>query len=540
MSKGVYFFLAIQYKPEIGCNFFIGYIQKRFLVKGMFRFCAMGFCCFFLGLEAKTAVFTILSFNDVYDIVADQRGRGGFAEMMTLLEIERASASHHITAVNGDFLFPCILSILDKGAHRIALFNQMEVDVVCVGNHEFDSGPDEVLKRIAESNFPWLAANALGVDGKPFTGEKQTMIIDVDGIKVGVFGLITVETPELSSVENRVCFSPLVYTSNKMIADLKAQGAEVIIALTHLLIAEDLQLAKEVQGIHVILGGHDHDPITWYDDQTFVHKSGQNAYYLLRLDLVLEKNDITGLVNVFPDWKMILNKGKERNAQVAAKVDEFQEVLQEITSVSIGVMGMDCNSLYTNVRSKETLIGNLIADALRLSCGADVAIIGGGIIRGNRFYEVGQEINLKDLLTELPFGNLNVMVEIKGQAILEALENGVSLVEGKAGRFPQVSGMQFSYDVNQKIGQRISEVLVHGIALELNKTYKVATVNYMLSGGDGYKMFKEGKVIISPLKAISLVDTVSLYIKQMPFIYSNIEGRIIQIESSKKLDYIDF
>ena len=116
---------------------------------------------------AQTATLTILSFNDVYEIIPDQNGRGGFAHMQTLLNRERASAAHHITTVNGDFLSPCLLSIFDKGAHRIELFNMLGIDVVALGNHEFDFGPDEVRKRIAESNFPWLAANAIGLDGNP-------------------------------------------------------------------------------------------------------------------------------------------------------------------------------------------------------------------------------------------------------------------------------------------------------------------------------------------------------------------------------------
>jgi 5'-nucleotidase / UDP-sugar diphosphatase len=508
--------------------------MKRWFLMGIY---ALSVQC---AIEAKTATFTILSFNDVYEIVADPRGRGGFAEMMTLLEEERKKSDYSITTVNGDFLSPCILSVFDKGAHRIDLFNQMGIDVVALGNHEFDFGPDEVLKRIQQSHFPWLAANAIGLDGNPFTGPTQTMIFDVDGIKVGMFGLITVETPELSSTEKKVCFSPLVYTANRVIRELKEQGAEVIVALTHLLIAEDRQLAAEVPDIHVILGGHDHDPITWYDDHTFIHKSGQNAYYLVRLDLILEKDEKTGHVDVFPSWNVILNKGKERHPAVAATVDALQMHLRTITEEPIGVMAMRCDSFYTNVRSKETEIGNLFADALLAACEADVAILTGGTIRGGRIYEPGQEISLKDLLIELPFGSINVMIEINGKAILDALENGVSQVEGKAGRFPQVAGMQFSYHMGKPPGQRVQDVFVRGEPLDLDKSYRVATINYMLNGGDGYSMLKEGKVLISPLKQLSLVDAISDYIKKTPEIYSPIQGRIRILSDQKNLDLMSF
>ena len=152
-----------------------------------------------IGAEAKTATLTILSFNDVCRISPDADGMGGYAGMYTLLEQERKKANHHITTVNGDFLFPSILSSFDKGVHRIELMNALRVDLVVLGNHEFDFGPEVVKERMAESTFQWLASNAFDTECKYFTGPKQTAIVDVDGVKVGFFGLITVETPLLSS-----------------------------------------------------------------------------------------------------------------------------------------------------------------------------------------------------------------------------------------------------------------------------------------------------------------------------------------------------
>ncbi len=491
-------------------------------------------------VEAKTATLTILTFNDVYEIVPDEKGRGGFAELMTLLEKERKTSPYCITTMNGDFLSPCILSVFDKGAHRIELFNAMGIDVVCVGNHEFDFGPDEMLKRVNESNFPWFASNALGLDGRPFTGDQQTIILDVDGIKVGFFGLITIETPELSSTEKKVCFAPLVYTAKKTIEELRSQGAEVIVALTHLLFADDRQLAKEVPDIHVMLGGHDHDPITWYDDQTFIHKSGQNAYYLARIDLVLEKDEISGKVDVFPSWKVILNKGQEREEHIAVIVDRLQTRLEEITGETIGEVQVPFDTLYSNVRTKEVVFGNLVADALCLHYGADAAILSGGIIRGNRWYEPKQKISLKDILIEMPFGNVNVVVEMQGKDILEALENGVSQVEGKAGRFPQVSGLCFSYDASLPAGQRVFDVSIQESPLDVEKIYKIATVDYMFHGGDGYNMFKGKKLLISPLRAESLVDVVAEYIKKSGNVGSDLDGRITVRDALKRLDEVHF
>ena len=321
-----------------------------------------------------------------------------------------------------------------------------------------------------------------------------------------------------------------------MVQELKSQGAEVIVALTHLLIAEDRQLAEEVPEIDVILGGHDHDPITWYDDKTFVHKSGQNAYYLTRLDLILDKVEGQDKVHVFPSWNVILNRGFSRDPVIAAKVDDLQRVFHAITSDPIGQLAMGFDTLYSNVRSRETLMGNLIADALLYTYETDISLIPGGIIRGNKFYEKNAILTLRDLLVELPFGNLNVVVEVSGKEILEALENGVSQVEGKAGRFPQVAGMQFVYDSNRSPGSRIYDVQIQGKPLELIKLYKVATVDYAFNGGDGYSMFKGGRVLLSPLKQVTLVSTLAEYLKNMPLIYTTLDNRIIVKGPNYRLD----
>jgi 2',3'-cyclic-nucleotide 2'-phosphodiesterase (5'-nucleotidase family) len=362
------------------------------------------------------------------------------------------------------------------------------------------------------------------------------MIVDADGIKIGFFGLITVETPELSSTEKKVCFSPLAFTARKMIKELKDQGADVIVALTHLLIHEDRQLAKEVPEIDVILGGHDHDPITWYDDKTFIHKSGQNAYYLARVDLNIEKDDRSGKIKIFPSWNIIINKDVPQDPSVASVVGGYIKTLDEVTAESLALNRVEINTLYSSVRTEENIMGNIVADAIRSACDADLSIISGGIIRGNKIYKPGHNITMKDLFVEMPFGNINVCVEMTGKNILEALENGVSQLEGKAGRFPQVSGMKVAFDETMPVGSRIQNVTVGDDPIDNDKVYKVATVDYMLNGGDGYHMFKHGKIIIAPQKQISTISTVADYLRERKEVTNQIESRIFSVSQSARLD----
>src|SRR6516165_8998225 len=208
---------------------------------------------------AQSATLTLLTVNDVYEITSVQ-GQGGLAELMTLLRAERATATHHLTTVNGDVLAPSIMSALLKGSQMVALFNTLGVDAVVFGNHEFDFGPEVTRQRMTEAKFLWFGTNVLGPDGQPFGGALATTTRQVGGLTIGLFGLLTPETARLSSPGPMVTFAPVVPTAKTTVEALHQAGADVIIALTHLSLAEDRALAQQVPGISVILGGHEHEP----------------------------------------------------------------------------------------------------------------------------------------------------------------------------------------------------------------------------------------------------------------------------------------
>jgi 2',3'-cyclic-nucleotide 2'-phosphodiesterase (5'-nucleotidase family) len=180
------------------------------------------------------------------------------------------------------------------------------------------------------------------------------------------------------------------------------------------------------------------------------------------------------------------------------------------------------------VRTQEATIGNLIADAIRAAMGAEVAITNGGGIRGNRTYEAGYQLSRKDVFTELPFGNTTVLLELKGEDLLAALENGVSRVEEKQGRFPQVSGVSFAFDPKKPAGSRVSEVKIAGQPLDPARLYKVATNDYMAGGGDSYEALKKGKSLIDPSAAKLMATEVMDYIAAKGTVAPAIEGRIVQ------------
>lgn len=476
----------------------------------------------------QSATLTLLTVNDVYE-VAPVQGQGGLAELMTLLRAERATATHHLTTVNGDFLSPSLMSSLFKGAQMVALFNALGMDVVVFGNHEFDLGPEVTQQRMAESSFAWLGTNVLGPDGKPFGGSLATMTRQVGELTVGLFGLLTPETAQLSSPGPTVTFAPVVPTAQTAVQTLRQAGADVIIALTHLSLAEDRALAQQVPGISVILGGHDHDPITWYEGGTLIHKSGQDARYLGRIDLVIDKKttDKGPQVTVTPSWRMIANRGVSPDASVVTVVARYTASLDQELGQPLGQTQTALNSQVEEVRTREASIGNLIADALRQGLHADVALINGGGIRGNRLYDAGTTLTRRDILREMPFGNVGVLLALSGADLLAALENGVSQVEGKAGRFPQVAGLHFVYNPDKPAGSRVVAVQVGGKPLELTATYRVATNDYMFKGGDGYSNLSKGTALIDPSGGTLMVTTVMGYIAAKGSVAPQVEGRIV-------------
>jgi len=480
-----------------------------------------------LVAAAEPTKITFLHVNDVYEISA-KRGQGGFAELMTLLRQERAAAEISITTFGGDLISPSVMSGLTKGTQMIELMNAIGTDVAVPGNHEYDFGAGTFSQRVGESNFPWLGTNVRGAGGKPASGMTDVYTIKAGKFTIGFFGLLTTETDVLSSPGPGIAFKPIEETAAAAVKKLQEMGADVIVALTHLDFATDVALAREVRGIHLILGGHDHEPIIWSAGGVPLLKAGYDAHYLGAVDLSVEWVEKRGKMKlqVVPAWRLISTAGVAPDAEIKAIVDGHNAKLDAELNVAVGATKVMLDSRRSSVRSGETTMGNLIADAMRASVGADVALTNGGGIRGDRTYDAGDILTRKDVLTELPFGNVTVLIELSGADLLAALENGVSEVENGAGRFPQVSGLTFEYDPAAPKGGRVTQAMVGGKTLEPGQLYTVATNDYMQGGGDGYAVLKKGKALIDAAGAKLMATGVMDYITAHAPVAPKIEGRI--------------
>jgi 2',3'-cyclic-nucleotide 2'-phosphodiesterase (5'-nucleotidase family) len=478
----------------------------------------------------QIATVTFLHLNDVYEI-SPKQGRGGFAPLMTLLKQQRAATPDAITTLGGDLIGSSMMSGITKGTQMIELMNAIGLDVAVVGNHEFDFGTEVLKQRVGESKFPWLGTNIQGADGKILTGLVPTATRKIGDLTIGFFGVITPDTHHLSNTGPDVTFLPVLDTARAAVKQLKDQGADAIVALTHLTLVQDRELAREVKGIDVILGGHDHDPMTGVRGRR-VHLQGRrDAQYLGEAKMQIEKTQTQRgpQVKVWPrEWRVISTAGVAPDPAVAAIVKQYEDKLDENLKVAVGTTTVELDSRRATVRLKEAVIGNLIADAIRDATKADVAITNGGGIRGDRTYTAGTTLTRKDVLTELPFGNVMVTMDITGADLRTALEEGVSLVEDVAGRFPHVSGMTFVFDARRPRGSRVLDVKIGGKPLDPGAIYRLATNEYMMAGGDGYASLTKGKPVLDASGGPLMANVVMDYITARGSVSPALEGRIVE------------
>jgi 2',3'-cyclic-nucleotide 2'-phosphodiesterase (5'-nucleotidase family) len=179
------------------------------------------------------------------------------------------------------------------------------------------------------------------------------------------------------------------------------------------------------------------------------------------------------------------------------------------------------------VRSQEAAIGNLFADAIRAATGAELVIINGGGIRGDRVYSEGARVTRRDILDELPFGNKSVVTLVPGKNIRAALENGLSQLGRPGGRFPQVSGVRFTADTSAPPGSRVRSVTINGQELDDARIYRVGTNDFLALGGDGYTML----ISETPASADSgnrlVAQDVMDYVETLKVVDAAVEGRVV-------------
>ena len=480
---------------------------------------------------AAATKITFVLVNDFYimgeRLLPDGKTRGGFARLATVVKDERAKGRNVLFAHGGDTLSPSALSGFDHGKHIVALFNMIAPDIFVAGNHEFDFGRDVFLERMAEAKFPLYGANLRLANGKPVPGHKDNAILNFDGVKLGLMGLAYENSSRLSSPED-LKFLPTVETAKQQAAQLRKDGADFVTAVAHC-DRGDALLLQFSHGPDLLLTGHTHDLYFNYDGQVGIVESGYDAFYVTCVDIniVVRERDGKRVTTWWPKFRVIDTADVTPDPEAAAAVARFEADFTRVAEVPIAKTEVELDSRNATIRTREAAIGNLFADAMRLTMKADAAVINGGGIRSGNVYAPGSVISHKDILAELPFSNRVVLIEITGAALRRAMENGLRQVPVAAGRFPQVSGIKLIFDPKAPIGSRVLSMQVAGKPLEPEKIYRVAILDFLARGGDDYSMFKEAKRITPDADAPLLSNEVMNYLRALGVVKTAIEGRII-------------
>ena len=423
----------------------------------------------------------------------------------------------------------------------IESLNAIKLDVSTMGNHEHDRNIDHLNKMIGASDFQWVVSNySDGALDALKSGSKQAKnytIIERGGVKIGVVGSNTPETVEqvfpgnldykdASGAKKTIVINPGVVGMNKAIAEAKAAGADIVIAVIHQGWLENADgvakglfnsLASQIKGAAAIYGGHSHQtfasviPGTVRTAPTVLGQVRNAGVEYTRTQICMRGGKVVGqsIQHVLKAAAPTINTGvvstvTTQDAAAAALVKKYKDQLSAKLDVKIGqVSGTFPRGGSPAVeRSGETPMGNYIADLMRAKYKTDFAIQNGGGIRDTfpaRTYVPANtalvrtgtgplDVTLGDAFTVFPFGNQIATTVVTGANLWKALENGVGGNYPGDGRFPQVSGLKYSFDASKPIGSRIVEVTkLDGTAIAKDsKEYTLTTLDFLIYGGDGY------------------------------------------------------
>jgi 2',3'-cyclic-nucleotide 2'-phosphodiesterase (5'-nucleotidase family) len=395
------------------------------------------------------------------------------------------------------------------------------------GNHEFDFGKQVFLQRMAEATFPIYSANLRGPDGKPLPNFRDRSMVTLDGVRIGLTGATFDDTPRVSSSED-LRFGPTVATAKEQADLLRQEGADFIVAVVHADRKQDYDLFA-TRAVDLILTGHDHDLFINYDGRDVMVESGYDAHYVTAIDVTIsvKVQDGRRVATWWPQFRVIDTATVTPDPEVAAEVAKFEAELSREMDVPLATTMVELDSRNATVRTREAAIGNLVADAMRASSKADVAITNGGGIRAGRVYPPGTKITRRDVLAEMPFSNRVVTVTITGAALKRAIENGLAQLPNAGGRFPQVSGMTVTATLRRPPGERVTAIRVGGAPLDETRLYTVATNDFLARGGDGYTMFAAAARQLADSDAPLLANEVMVYLRKLGTVTTGVEGRIV-------------
>ncbi len=477
-------------------------MKLKSLYLTMLSICFLFFpgCDFNLWKSNQNLSLTIVHTNDLHGrICYDEENKViGFDKIESYVNELKSQNKNVVLMDAGDVLHGQPVVTFSKGENAVNVMNIMGYNYFAPGNHDFNYGYNHLLDTSKKMNFKVLSANITNkLDEKLFDPND---IFEVDGVKIGVFGLTTPETPVKTNPQNveGIVFKDVVEAAQDQVQILKHKGADVIIALTHLGIDKESEGSRsydvrdKVDGIDLIIDGHSHsslEKINQVEGRAVITSAGAYGEFLGVTEISINNGQKTIVPKNIGFEEL---KNRQDDKKVASYLANAENELAEILKKDIGETKVYLEGSKSAVRTKETNLTKLATQAIKNETGADVVLLNGGGFRDS--IKIGK-ITIGDVLKVFPFSNYVVTKLIKGSDLLKALEFGFNEYPNPSGKFPQLSGAAVTLKQSASGGDKINSVKINDQNLNLEQEYLLATNDFIASGGDGYEIIKNCKEI---------------------------------------------
>ncbi len=451
---------------------------------------------------------------------------GGIARIGAILKEERERARRVLHLDSGDSFQGALIFNEFSGEAEMRLMTEIGLDAAVVANHEFDKGAQNLADQYgAWGGFDLLASHYDFEDGDlPWATDLDQMVLpsrlyDLDGLRVGVIGLGNISSlnsiyDESNSMGIKVMEPEDVLPANAAL--LRTQGADIVIALSHMGLHEDIHHAQEIEGVDLYIGGHHHiatkPPIVVTNQVTgkripIVH-SGAFSKFVGRLDLVIRDGEILSHAHTLRPVANYQEHGEyqlPRDPMVVDILEEYQEALDTEYKTSQVIGYAEENLRRYSTSGGDSMLGNFTAEAMRFYPGVETEIAVTNTL-GIRADIPAGDITLDALYNSMPFDNTITTMFLSGREIQELLDfvSTRSTDRGCSSQ-AQVAGIQFVM-VCDPHDPRAEDIKINGMPLDTEGTYELATNNYIAHGGSGFEVLERNTTQVDT--GISIRDVV--------------------------------
>lgn len=427
----------------------------------------------------------------------------------------------------GDISTGSPISNFFEGKPMVDTMNVLKYDAMTLGNHDIGEGYGTLKTIVSTAGFPVLSANFVDLGkSKELQEIKPYVIKQVGDIKVGIVGLTTVDTLSMLSREDRklVSLTATKEAAKKNIAKMKKEGANLIVVLSHLGIEADRKLARDVEGINVIVGGHSHTELEKPEKvgKTYIVQTGSKGKNIGRLDLYVDVGDKKATIKSARGKLVnVLEEGAQINLFAYIVINKYRKKLEPIMSRKIGkaITNLDQEDYHTNIG--ESPLANCIMDIMRDDTGAEMAIMSASTLRADI---PRGDITVENIYQMLPWKTKISTMKMKGKDVRDAIEQ---IMSSFLHNFA-VGGLKVEVDSSRPKGQRVVNVFGQdGKPLDPDKTYKVATIDWLANGSANVDAFTRGKNRKDSPK--DLRDVIIEKIENESEISAGNDGRIVDL-----------